>query len=245
MTKDGRPSLITDIRLFHGEAHTYLEGHKEAVAFGRRMAWCLNGEGLSLGAYSALYLYFTPSIPPGTFQVTDTGAEWWQRYTHVGVSPAFPDVAEADELLLSGIVGALLAIRPDQSELIRKAERLVRTHGAEMRFLLKRHETKRSAIEIAVSIAAWRQPSQLYVSCTDKVSGAYSEASPIALNFYDDGFHLAGSISSTETAIIIKPKQSFSGQLASAQYGGPLSIEIGSLVHGQRPVMSKIVRRQG
>jgi hypothetical protein len=65
MTKDGRPSLITDIRLFAGERYNsapYLEGQEEAVAYGRRIAWLLNSEGFSLGAFPALYVLFTPLL---------------------------------------------------------------------------------------------------------------------------------------------------------------------------------------
>jgi hypothetical protein len=54
MTKDGRPSRINDIRLFAGERYMtspYLQGQEEAVAYARRMAWLLNGEEFSLGAF--------------------------------------------------------------------------------------------------------------------------------------------------------------------------------------------------
>ena len=58
MTKDGGPSLITDIRLFAGgrsASSSYLEKQEEAIAYGRRIAWLLNSEGFSLGAFPALY----------------------------------------------------------------------------------------------------------------------------------------------------------------------------------------------
>lgn len=192
MTKDGRPSRITDIRHFFGDLHTYLKGHEEAVAFGRRIAWFLNGEGFSLGAYPALYLSYTHSLPPGTVLVTDYGGDWWQRYTHVGVNPSFPALDHLDEVVIAGTVQALLKIRPDQSDLILNAEHLVRTHGENLRFLLKRHETKKRTVEVSFSIAAWPQPSHLHVSVEDKASGTYSEAAPSALRFYHDAFDLVG-----------------------------------------------------
>ena len=37
MTKDGRPSRINDIGYFFGNVHTYLQGHEDAIAFGRRL----------------------------------------------------------------------------------------------------------------------------------------------------------------------------------------------------------------
>jgi hypothetical protein len=80
MTKDGRPSRINDIRYFHGHKHKYLEGLRDAEAFGRRLAWLLNGEGFSLGAYHSLYIFLTPSLEPGVIQITDDGGDWWQCY---------------------------------------------------------------------------------------------------------------------------------------------------------------------
>src|SRR5262245_46674294 len=118
MTKDGRPSRITDIRYFHGDRHAYLKGHEDAVAFGRRIAWFLNGEGFSLGAYPQLYLLLTPTLDVGAIEVTDCGGEWWQRYTHVGVPCDFSSRADTAELVRQGTVAALKAIRPDLISLI-------------------------------------------------------------------------------------------------------------------------------
>jgi hypothetical protein len=67
------------------------------------MAWFLNGERVSLGAYPALYLLFTPSLEPGAITVTDEGGDWWQRYTYVGVPSQFPDIPKnASELVVRG-----------------------------------------------------------------------------------------------------------------------------------------------
>lgn len=245
MTKDGRPSRITDIRHFFGDLHTYLKGHEEAVAFGRRMAWFLNGEGFSAGAYTALYLYFTPALPLGTTQVTDYGGDWWQRYTHVGVPPDFPNVPDASEVLMRGTVEALLAIRPDQSDLIRSAEKIIRANGAEMRFLLKRHQTKKRTVEVSFSIAVWPQPSHLHVSVIDGASGGYSEAAPVALRFYDEAFDLAGAVKVTEAATTVEPNDSFRAKLASAEHGGPLSFDLAAFVPRTKPVTSQPVKRRG
>lgn len=78
MTKDGRDSLINNIRLFIGDrSHSsrYLEGLEEAVAYGRRMAWFLNSESFSLGTFPELYVLFTSSLNPGSVRVTDDAGE--------------------------------------------------------------------------------------------------------------------------------------------------------------------------
>lgn len=221
MTKDGRPSLITDIRLFAGDqsSYSYLKEQEEAVAFGRRMAWFLNSESFSLGPFPALYVLFTPSLEPGAIQVTNDQVEWWHRYVHVGVTGDFPNVPDTPEILRFGIVEALLAIRPDQADTIRRAEAVVREQGDRLRFLLKRRETKKVIEEISFNIEAWPKPSCLFISHTDKATGSYTEADPITLGFYDEGFDLVGSIR-LQDAINLEAKE-------------------------QRPMMSKVVKRRG
>ncbi len=175
--------------------------------------------------------------------MTDEGGDWWQRYTLVGVSPDFPDADGADEIIMSGTVDALLKIVPEQAALIRDSGRLVRAHGPDMRFLLKRKETKQRTIDVAFSIAAWPKPSQLHVSITDNISGAYSEAPAKAMSFYTDGFDLVGSIVATETAITISPKKSFTARMASEKRGGPLALPMTMFVPASLPPTSKLVSR--
>jgi hypothetical protein len=242
MMKDGRPSLITDIRLFHGGDGTYLKGHEEAVAFGRRLAWFLNGEGVSLGAYHSLYILFTSSLDAGEIRVTDFGLDWWQRYTNVGVPSDFPNVPNASELAMGGIGGALRAIRPGLTTLIDHAEQTVRTNGDDLRFLLKSARTRQFMVDISSNIPVWPQPSLLFVSLTDRSNGACLEASPFPMQFYTDGLDLVGKIKVSSTDLTLLPKPSFVGKLASARYGRPLVKPISEFVPTTQPAMSKLVR---
>ncbi len=197
MTKDGRPSLITDIRLFVGESHTssaYLEGQEEVIAFGRRIAWLLNGEGFTLGSFPALYVVFNPSMEPGSIRLTNKGGDWWHRYVHVGMAEDFLNDTDVFETLTNGIVHALIAMKPDQEGLIRRAAETVREHGANLRFLLKRHETAKLIVEISFNIAARPLPSHLFIAHIEKANPIYREADPIALGFYTEGFDLAAGI---------------------------------------------------
>jgi hypothetical protein len=174
MTKDGRPSRIADIRYFHPDKYRYLEGNDEAVAFGRRLALYLNGEGYSLGSYPALYLLLTTALPRGTVQVTDEGGDWWQRYTHVGVPETFPS-ENSNEVALSATVAALTAIRPDLAAVVRSAVDIVTTQREDLRFLVRRQHTKRYLIEISFNVATWPRESYLFTSVEDKASGAFLE----------------------------------------------------------------------
>ena len=218
MTKDGRPSLINDIRLFAGDRFSYLKGHEEAVAYGRRTAWFLNSEGVSLGAFPALYVLFTPSLKRGSVQVTDYGGDWWQRYVHIGVTDDFPNVPDVLDVTMHGIVDALVALRPDQTDTILHADAIVREHRDGLRFLLRRRETKKLVTEISFNVVAWPKPSYLFIGHTDKATGAYSEADPIALGWYMEGFDLLSGIRVQDAV---------------------------NLTERLRPVMSSVVQRRG
>jgi hypothetical protein len=194
MTKDGRPSLINDIRLFTGDRHSYLGGLEEAVAFGRRIAWFLNGEGFCMGAFPTLYILFTTAIKPGAVQMMNDGGEWWHRYVQVGVTEDFPNVPDGLEFAIRGIVNALIAIRPDQSCTIQRAEAIVREHGDQLRFLLKRRETSKLVVEISSNIGVWPKSSYLFIAHIHKATNTYSEANPITLGFYHEGFDLRDGI---------------------------------------------------
>ncbi len=197
MTKNGRPSLITDIRLFVGERYTsspYLEGQEEVVAFGRRLAFLLNSEGFSLGSFPALYVLFNPSMDPGSIRVTDEGGDWWHRYVHVGVAPDFLTSSDLFTVATQGIVEAIIALRPDQESAIRSAAETVREHGDHLRFLLTRQETAKLTVEISFNIAAWPEPSQLFIAHIEKANPIYREADPIALGNHTEGFDLAAGI---------------------------------------------------
>lgn len=222
MTKDGRPSLINDIRLFAGDrddSWSYLKGQEEAVAYGRRIAWLLNSEAFSLGAYPALYVLFTQSLEPGSVRATNEGGEWWHRFVHVGVSADFPNALDTRDVVTRGIVDALLAIRPDQVDVIRHADVIVREHGDHLRFLLKRRDMAKLVVETSFNIAAWPNPSHLFIAHIDKATAVYSEADPIALGFYDEGFDLVSRIRLEDAANL-------------------------KVVH-HRPAMSKVVKRRG
>jgi hypothetical protein len=194
MTKDGRPSALNDIRLFAGDRYSYLKGQEEAVAYGRRLAWYLNGEGISVGAFPALYVLFTPSLALGTVRMTDDGGEWWHRYVHVGVEPNFPSVPNALEIAMRGIAKALVAIKPEHVETIKRADETVREHGEHLRFLLRRHETKKFVWQVSSNVAVWPKPSYLYVTKIDVETNAYAEAEPIALQFYSEALSYSRKI---------------------------------------------------
>ncbi|HEY1836403.1 MAG TPA: hypothetical protein VGG36_02005 [Rhizomicrobium sp.] len=244
MTKDGRPSRINDIRYFFGDTHRYLENHHDVFAFGNRIAWFLNGEDFSLGAYPSLYIYLTPTLRPGAVEVTNRGGDWWQHYTNVGVPEDFPNRSDSAELVMAGTVAALKAIRPDCAAVIDRAATAVRTHGNDLRFLLKTRETKRFTMEVSFTIAVWPQPSLLFVSLVERASGAFLEAPPTELLVYFEAFDLAGSIRVSEKNTALIANKSVAATLMALRHGGPLVKSISEFSPAQRPLYSRLVKRR-
>lgn len=238
--KNGQPSRILDIRYFVGEKPSYLKGLEAAVAYGRRLALYLNGEGLSLGSYNSLYLSFSPSMTPGDIRLTDDGGDWWQRYAYVGVAEGFPDVDDAEEIALRGTVAALKTIRPDADKLIDEADRVVRLHGGELRFLIKSKSYKRYILRVATTIAVFPAPSMMCVSIEDKESGAFAELEPIPTTFYDQTFEDAPSIGIRDVEIEAAP-----GGALTARWSRRLRPDgVNALPARQKPCYSKLVKRR-
>lgn len=244
MTKDGRPSRINDIRLFVGErrGHSYLKGQEEAVAFGRRLAYVLNGEGFSLGAYPALYVLFTPSLAPGEVQVTNFGGDWWQRYTDIGVPQEFCDGKNTFEIVTAGIVAALKKIRPDLEDLVDHAVATIRAHGDALRLLVRVREAKKFVVEVSFALLASPKPSLLYVSLTDRSTGEYLEAPPVEMPIYFEAFSLASSIRVNTSRVELKPGRSIFAALSSLRHGGPIEAALTEFVPRARPPFSKLIK---
>jgi hypothetical protein len=179
VTKDGRPSRLSDIRLFAG-SHGYLNSFEGVVAFARRLAWYLNSEDFSIGAPTHLYVSFSPSTPLGKATIGSAGMQWWSKFAYVGVPRELTQSPETERLLEDGIVLALLAARPDKQALIESAAATVREHGRSLRFLLKVKETKAYCAEVSFTIGEFRKwPTQVHVLRLDKSSGAMTDAPPI------------------------------------------------------------------
>lgn len=196
MTKDGRPSRLSDIRLFAGVTHQYLDGFSDVVAFAQRLAWFLNSENFSIGAHTHMYVFFSRSTPIGKTSVSIEGGDWWFKYTHVGAPRELTRTPETVRLLEEGVVAALKANRPDQAGLIDEAVAQVRTHGGGLRFLLKVKELRVFRFEAAVTIGDWKvEPTRLHVLRTDKQTGALADGPPfVVIGAEDARAHLAQAL---------------------------------------------------
>ncbi len=240
--KNGQPSRILDIRYFFQNNGSHYEEHGVA-AYGRRMAWFLNGEGFSLGTYNSLYLCFLTSMKSGEVQVTDEGSDWWQCYTYVGVPKDFLDVKDANQIAMNGTVAALKAIRPDAANLIDKADKTVRQYAGDLRFLIKSKPYKRYILNVATTIAAHPEPSRLYASLTDKESGNFAELPPVPTDIYFQAFDDAASIRMSDIDVEVANQGELTAKWAKKimhDWDGKESRGSGK----QRPYYSKLFKRR-
>src|SRR5262249_2283297 len=144
----------------------------------RRLAWYLNSQGISLGAYHSLYVHFTSATPTGEMEIGPYrgGDElWWLRYAHVGVAPDFPNVDNATEIAMRGTVAALRILLRNANAIIEQADLIVRQHAGDLRFLVREMVHRRYNLKIATTIAVHPEPSHLYVSLVENANGAHGE----------------------------------------------------------------------
>ncbi len=243
MTKSGLPSRLNDIRLFSGSYHHYLEGFEEEVAFARRLARWLNGEGMSVGAHMAIYVMFDRSRPPGQVLVTEFGGDWWQRYVLVGVADGFLNDPQAKSIITQGIIDSVIASAPDQAAVVKDAANVALTHGDKLRFRMLTHTSKRYVAEVTATIGQWPGPSHLVVSLTDRESGIYMEAPSVPLRWYDDVRYLVGRLMLTGEDVILKPKTSFTASLTAKQYD-ILQWALPAFSPSPSPIVSGLIKLQ-
>lgn len=244
MTQDGRPSPLKDTRLFYDSRSSYLKESAEAWAFARRLTWWLNGVGFSLGHHPALYIQFTPELTEGMVEpgpLKFTPDDWWFRNVMVGVPKEFPG-SDADAIAIRGVVCCLKFLKPDDAELIDRAAGIVTAAGSDCRFLLRVKETTKRVMEISSAIAAWPRPSRLFVSLTDKATGAYREAPPVEVNIWDDAVLLAGKVKVARSNVTLAARSSTPARVIADRHGGDLCWHVDDFVETDRPVMSALLR---
>ncbi len=240
--KNGRPSLLFDVRYFLNTKSNYWRDDW-ITAYGRRIAWYLNGEGLSLGSFHSLYLCFSTTLEPDSISTTEQGSDWWQRYVYVGVPKSFPDAAGSREVAMRGTVAALKALCPDAKDLIDAADQAVRAYGGDLRFLVRAKPYKDYVLQAATTISVHPNPTTLYFSVLSRTSGETVELPPIEGGMYFQAFSETSGIRLSDIEI----RRSADGKLlAKWQTDAVLAAkENAQVCSGARPsCYSKMVKSQ-
>lgn len=243
MTKDGRPSRVHDVRLFHGGRNQYLKDCPGAWAFGRRLAWWLNGLDVSVGSHPAVYIHFTSEIAAGQVEIAPPNGfreNWWWRDVHVGVPADFLP-HDGDPRLSAGIVAALSALAPHERPNIDEAARIVAEAGDECQFLIRSKDTAKHVIDVSTTIG-FPKPSRMIVSLTDKATGAYLEAPPVAMKGYDDAVSLAGKVKVINKAVAVASRASTPAQIITKQYGDDFRWSVDDFSPAATPTRSGLLK---
>jgi hypothetical protein len=243
--KNGKPSLIFDIRYFSGRATSYLDDHA-VTAYGRRLAWYLNSHGVSLGAYHSLYVHFSSATPSGVIAIDPYkgGDElWWLRYVRVGVPPGFPNIKDANEIAVRETIAALRILLPDDGAMIERADTIVRQHASDLRFLIRERTYKRYTLRVATTITDHPEPSQLYVTVVENTTGAHCETSSIPIGFYANAFDEALSVSLKDLDIGLSEDGRLKAEWCQRIRSGWPAGRHGALDQPE-PHYSRLVRRQ-
>ncbi len=159
----------------------------------------------------------------------------------VGVPGGFPG-EDVEQGAAAGIMACLKALKPEDSALIDRAAAIVSAGGSDCRFLLKVRESARQIVEISTTIGAPPEPSRLYVSVTDKATGAYREAPPAKIQSYDDGVYLAGKVRIARSGVNLAPRASTMARLVVEQNPNAATWGIDEFVDAERPAMSGLLK---
>lgn len=191
--KNGGPSLLFDVRYFERDTSRALKS-SEVVAYGRRIAWYLNGEGVSLGAFHTLHVIFVSDAPDGAVEVASGTQEWWFQSVKVGV----PSSGGCTEILLEavrkGTVAVLKALAPDAAELIDDADALVFEHGPSLRILVRTKIYKAVTLDVATTIPTYVADAKLIASVRDNTSDRRVELPSLPHGIYLQAFSEATAI---------------------------------------------------
>lgn len=240
--KDGRPSRLSDIRYFGlSKSRELLE--LMLRVYGRRLAWWLNGEELSIGASPVLDLHFESAAQGREQDGLIAGPLWWSKRYNLAGYDLSPDDHGAMMQVRQRTVRALQRILPDATELIVEADRIVAEEGEYIRFLVRSKRFAGYTLEVATTIADISQDDVLVASLRDQTGGERRELPPFATGMYAEAPIEAQGVRMSDIEVTRLPDGSFTVEWKAVS-GLPLPTVAGRNIDRDRPVYSKLVRLQ-
>lgn len=206
----------------------YIEGGREAVAFGRRVSRWLGSKGYSLGSWDHLYVRVVDSGEPLKSAATSEGIEWWHRFAELPVAADFAALAEEDRnrILIERTKWLLMELLPHhRSEVEALCHETIRA-GQALQFPLTTKRTKFGNVRVSFNIPLDAREAELLVTIASP-DGRLLAAPVVPLRFYSDAEVLVGGVSIKDEAIVISPRKSFRSALIAEPYGPPLVFPLG------------------
>ncbi|MHA7966789.1 hypothetical protein ACX93W_22000 [Paenibacillus sp. CAU 1782] len=231
---------IVDIRLFE-EAETvqslpvyagkkYQTDH-EAHYLCARYARKLREVGYITGDFDHVYIVMTQALEEQTITPSQRGADKWMKYYDVGVSQsAFnrKNNLEKQRYILELITNVLrtIAKSEEQTLLVNGVYQLLLEAGSEMEITHLTKETSKYSVKVSYQIRPLNKKSRALIEYHDLLNNVRRKLTFLELNFYEDIFFLAASLTLKNGMIHLKPRTSQSAAYHIKSYTTPIAIAI-------------------
>jgi len=237
-----KEKLILDIRYFESDIKnisgnplpSYIGKifslHNEIDSFSSRVARKLREYGFVTGDFDHIYINLTTVIPEGEINISSRRVEKWLKYFDVGFDKnrinALSEVEKISEIEKVTFDVLNLICKDEQRNIIERVKAEIASRKSEIEILHKYKETKSYEIKLTYQIKPnCNENSLAKIYYTNKKTGeTFQEC--IELQFYEDIFFLASSVSYSKGCILLKPRTSYRAELHNKRYNVPISIPV-------------------
>ena len=236
--------ILKDIRFYESEKQN-IEGqsmpHELGKLFiptndtnyiGQRIARKLNELKYSYGEFDHIYINLTTVIKVNEIIVSNRNIDKRIKYVDFGINSeklnALQD-SEKDNFIKSTTFKVLTHISKDEGlELIKQTENLLTEFDTEIKIHFKTKETNSYKINIYYQIKALNGGTKAIIEYKDRKNNICRVAN-YKLQFYEDIYTLVDAINLKDDKIILKPKKSFTADIANERYKTPIELKIEEL----------------
>lgn len=236
--------ILKDIRFYESEKQN-VEGqsisHELGKLFiptndtnyiGQRIARKLNELKYSYGEFDHIYINLTTFIKENEIIVSNRNHDKRIKYVDFGIDSEMLNSledSEKDNFIKSTTFKVLTHISQDEGlELVMQTKKLLAEFDTEIKIHFKTKETNSFRIDIYYQIKAINGGTKAIIEYKDKKNNICRTGN-YKLQFYEDIYTLVDTISVTGDKIILKPKKSFTAEIANERYKTPVELKINEL----------------
>lgn len=137
--------------------------------------------------------------------------------------------SEKDNFIKSATFKVLTHISQDEGlKLVKQTEKLLTEFDTEIKIHFKTKETNSFKIDIYYQIEGLNGGTKAIIEFQDKKNNVCSTGN-YKLQFYEDIYTLVDTINLIDKKIILKPKKSFTADIANKRYKTPIELKINEL----------------
>lgn len=236
--------ILKDIRFYESENQN-IEGQRmpqelgklfiptnDTNYIGQRIARKLNELKYSYGEFDHIYVNLTTFIEENEIIVSNRNIDKRIKYVDFGINSEKLNSLndnEKDNFIKSTTFKVLTHISKDENfELVEQTEKLLTKFDTEIKIHFKTKETNSFKIDIYYQIRALNGGTKAIIEYEDK-KNKICRSGNYKLQFYEDIYTLVDTINLTDGKIILKPKKSFTADIANERYKTPIELKINEL----------------